>query len=273
MAKTILITGATDGLGLATAKRLAADGHHLLLHGRNSEKLRLAEGSLKGFSPKVTITCYQADLSDPKQVLAFITAVESRHDALDVIINNAGVFTVPASHSTQQNSTVTPDGIDLRVAVNTLAPYLITKGLWRRLRPNGRIVNVASAAQAPLNLAALRGELTLADHFNAYAQSKLALIMWTRHLAQIVNHTGGPQLFAINPGSYLATKMVKDGFNTDGRDINTGALILQEAAVGERFASANGEYFDNDQGGFAAPHAEARNVQRCAELVEILERL
>ena len=106
---------------------------------------------------------------------------------------------------------------------------------------------------------------------SAYSQSKLALIMWTRHLMQ--QHPQGPVLVAVNPGSLLATKMVKEGFGMAGNDINIGADILTRAAIGEEFATASGKYFDNDSGQFGAPHPDVLDPKKCAAVVQAIETL
>ena len=85
MSKTILITGATDGIGLETAKRLAAGGHTVLLHGRNAAKLEAAAAEAGG-----TTQTYNADLSRLADVAALTGQIRERHGALDVLINNAG---------------------------------------------------------------------------------------------------------------------------------------------------------------------------------------
>lgn len=87
MTKTILITGATDGIGLLTAKTLAADGHTVLLHGRSDEKLEAAAQEVGG-SPET----YRADLSDLDEVASLAQEIRARHERLDVLINNAGVL-------------------------------------------------------------------------------------------------------------------------------------------------------------------------------------
>jgi NAD(P)-dependent dehydrogenase (short-subunit alcohol dehydrogenase family) len=261
MPKTILLTGATDGIGLETAKRLNAQGHRVLLHGRNAAKLEAVRQALA--DPDATET-YLADLSDRKEVVALARAITQRHDALDVLINNAGVFRSEAS--------CTAEGVDLRFAVNTLAPYLLTRQLLPLLGPQARVINLSSAAQAPVDLDALAGRTRIADQFESYAQSKLALTMWTVAMAQSLADSG-PLLVAVNPGSLLATKMVKEGFGMSGKSLDTGADILLRAALADAFATASGRYFDNDSGQFAAPHADARDLHKCQEVVRVVEAM
>lgn len=262
MIKTILITGATDGIGLATAKLLASQGHHLVLHGRNAEKLRQTEKTLSKLATAGHITSYVADLSKISDVAALATAVTNQHKQLDVLINNAGVFKIAQA--------ISQDGLDARFAVNTIAPYLLTQRLLPLLGATGRVVNLSSAAQSPVDSKALAGSVMLPDDFTAYAQSKLALTMWSRHLAGSLNDSG-PAIIAVNPGSMLATKMVKEGFGSNGKDINTGADILIRAALSEEFASASGQYFDNDKGKFASPHPDALDQKKTQKIVDVIE--
>lgn len=97
MKKVILVTGATDGIGLVTAKSLAADGHTVLLHGRNGSKLDIAKAQLLYINPGADIETYQADLSVLGEVKALGQQILEKHRQLDVLINNAGVYVVPAN--------------------------------------------------------------------------------------------------------------------------------------------------------------------------------
>jgi len=257
MTKTILITGSTDGIGLLTAKTLAAEGHTVLLHGRDAGKLDAAASEVGG-----TIETFRADLSSLDEVEVLAKAVIGRHDRLDVLINNAGVY--------KTAQTRTPGGLDVRFVVNTIAPYLLTQRLLPIIPVEGRVVNLSSAAQAPVNIAAMRGQGTL-DHMSAYAQSKLAIAIWTREMAK--DHPDGPVIVAVNPGSLLASKMVKEGFGVAGNDLRIGADILRRAALSDEFAEASGRYFDNDSKRFAPIEGGARGLSGAADLMAALRDL
>ena len=261
MQKNILITGSTDGLGLETARMLVAAGHHVLLHGRNREKLQNVAETLDGLSGDGRVEQYVANLSSLSDVVALVRAVTERHDTLDVLINNAGVFGA--------SDTVTADGLDIRFAVNTIAPWLLTQRLLPLLGASGRVINLSSAAQSPVDPAALRGEKRLSDQA-AYAQSKLALTMWSRALALSAD---GAVVVAVNPGSMLGSKMVKEAFGVEGADIGIGAEILVRAALSDEFESASGKYFDNDAGRFASPHPDALDARKSDEVVRIIESI
>lgn len=257
MTKTILITGATDGIGLLTAKTLTAEGHNVLLHGRSADKLEAAAREVGG-NPET----YRADLSLLEDVNALVADVRSKHDTLDVLINNAGVLKVP--------NTQTDSGLDVRFMVNTIAPWALTVGLLPIIPKDGRVVSLSSAAQAPVNIKAMRSEQQL-GHNEAYAQSKLALTIWSQELAR--EHPDGPVFVSVNPGSLLATKMVKESYRMAGNDLRIGADILRRAAVSEEFANASGQYYDNDAGRIARPHPAAADRAHVAQLMAAIREL
>ena len=264
MGKIILLTGATDGIGLETAKILVSQGHHALLHGRNAAKLAEVKSALEALPGGGTVETYLADLSNVADVKALAKTVAERHAKLDVLINNAGIFRTP--------NPITEDGLDVRFVVNTLAPYLLTQRLLPLMGPSGRVVNLSSAAQAPVDNDALAGRVRVLEDFEAYAQSKLAITMWSRAMALSLG-VGGPVIVAVNPGSLLGTKMVKEGFGMAGKDIRIGADIICRAALSEEFKDASGQYFDNDSGQFAAPHPDAIDSWKCEEIVRSIEAI
>lgn len=257
MSKTILVTGATDGIGLETVKKLCHGGHKVILHGRSQTKLDYALSLLPDHSQVDTV---RADLSDLSSVHEMAKIVSNNHSTLDVLINNAGVLKISPARSS--------DGIDLRFLVNTIAPYLLTKLLLPQLSHSSRVVNIASAAQAPVNLDMLvnsRGEL---EQMQAYSQSKLAMIMWTNALAK----SPAKGLFvSVNPGSLLASKMVKEGFGIAGNDLSIGADILVGAALSEEFEGKSGCYYDNDKQKFAKPHPDGLDQAKIAEFMNWME--
>ena len=257
MSKTILITGSTDGIGKLTAKKLAALGHKILLHGRSPDKLESAANDIGGDT-----VSYVADLSRLSNVDALATKISQKHSQLDVLINNAGVL--------KTSQTTTPEGLDVRFVVNTLAPYVLSRKLLSIIPKTGRIVNLSSAAQATVDLDAMSGEQKLGD-MEAYSQSKLAITIWSQELA--VELKGGPIVVAVNPGSLLASKMVKQGFGVAGNDLSIGADILCKAALDDSFADASGKYFDNDKGCFAAPNAAAQNSDHVRGVMQAIENL
>lgn len=263
MPKTILLTGATDGIGLVTAKMLAAQGHTLLIHGRSEDKLTRTQTALEKLNPSANIKTYQADLTDLGAVEQLAQQLLAHHDHIDVLINNAGVL------SSEQ--TITPSGLDIRFVVNTLAPYVLTQRLMPTLDNHSRVLNLSSAAQSPVDLEAMAGKHALPD-MAAYAQSKLAITIWNNYMAHKLGKSG-PIFIAINPGSLLDTKMVQEAFGRTNGGADIGAKLLVRAALDDEFSSASGKYFDNDAKRFNDPHPDALDTTKNKLLVARIKQL
>lgn len=254
-----MITGSTDGIGFEVAKRLVAQGSRVLLHGRNPDKL---QKTFLELSKLGEVESYLADLSSLKEVKKLAKDIIEKHSSLDVLINNAGVLQAPDA--------TTIDGYDIRFMVNTIAPYILTKEFLSLLGGHGRVVNLSSAAQSPVDLDALKGMVRKMDAMSAYSQSKLAITMWSHAMAV---SSDGPMIVSVNPGSLLGTKMVKEGFGIMGNDLSIGADILVRAALSDDFSNVSGKYFDNDSGCFANPHSDALDIQKCQDIVKAIEMI
>lgn len=263
MHKTIFITGSTDGIGLATAKALLNLGHRVLIHGRNQTKLETLQVQLAKQFGQDQVQAWAADLSALDEVRSLAQRIAESGVRIDVLINNAGVFKV--------QPTQTDSGMDVRFVVNTIAPWLLTRLLLPALATDARVINLSSAAQAPVNLAALRGEVPVSDDFSAYAQSKLALTMWSMEPARL-GLTDEQSMVAVNPGSLLGSKMVREGFGTQGHDIGIGVRILSKLAL-EPDAVQSACYFDNDAGHYADPHVSALDGVTRVAVFEAVARI
>ncbi len=182
--KTVLVTGANQGIGKATAIALAAKGAHVVLVARNADKGRaaLAEVKAAGSGGAELIV---ADLSSQEQVRRAAAELKSNHSRLDVLVNNAGVF-VPERHTTV-------DGLEESFALNHLGYFLLTRELLDVLQasPEARIVNVSSEAHrsARMRWDDLQFERTPYRGFKAYGQSKLANVLFTYELARRLEGT------------------------------------------------------------------------------------
>lgn len=258
--KTILITGATDGIGLETAKLFAKDGHKLLIHGRNSKKLEDVKNELLKINSN--IKTFVADLSVLKNTKNFAEEILATTDKIDVIINNAGVYVL--------DETTTSDGLDARFSVNTISPYLLTKMLLPILSNKGRIVNLSSAAQIDVDFEAMKTGKKL-SHDMAYAQSKIAITMWGTELAEELGNKA--IVVSVNPKSFLGSKMVKIAYGKDGYDLAIGANILYLASLSDEFADKTGAYYDNDYEKFANPHPFALDKQNRVTLIKIIDEI
>lgn len=255
--KTILITGSTDGIGKLAAIKLAKEGHELLLHGRNSKKLESTIAEVKEVSNNEKVSGLISDFSDLKSINLLIENLTTTVPKIDIIINNAGVF--------KSNEQSNKEGIDLRFMVNYIAPYVLTNGILTLLEKSEspRIINLSSAAQASVSLKALIGNDSLSMQ-ESYAQSKLALTMWSFAFAK--DH---PEIttIAVNPGSLLNTKMVQEAYGKFWSSADKGANILHELSTSTKYNHSNGKYYDNDQGRFNNAHADAYDQEKIAHLL------
>lgn len=258
MKKTILITGSTDGIGKLAASKLASQGHRLYLHGRNRNKLDAVIAELKKDSGSDHIEGFVADFSDLNAVKNMSDEINVKIKHIDVLINNAGVFKSPLPLST--------DGIDIRIVVNYYAPYLLTHSITDKLRvaPEPRIINLSSAAQSKISMELLDGNISVSDQ-EAYAQSKLAILMWSFHLS---NQEPNISVVALNPGSLLDTNMVREAYGRFWSSADKGADIICDLAVAKYAKEIDGKYFDNDRGEFGPAHPDAYRTEIVNALIE-----
>ena len=239
-----LVTGATDGIGLGTATRLAGLGATVLLHGRDSRRLAAAQDTIARETEGAKLEIYRADFAVLDEVRALAEAVAAQHQTLDVLINNAGIG---RGGPDAQERELSADGHELRFQVNHLAPFLLTHLLLPRLERAGaaRIVNVASAAQTPIDF----DDVMLTRDYSgrrAYAQSKLAMVMATFELAARLDDKM-VTVNALHPGSLLDTKMVREGFGAAQGPVETGIVSETYLATSPELDSVTGEYFDRTQ--------------------------
>lgn len=261
MNKAIFITGSTDGIGKLAAIKLAKGGHKIYLHGRNPEKLASVIEEVKAESNNENIAGYIADLSDLSAVHKMSDKITNELPVIDILINNAGVF--------KSNNPITKDGLDIRFVVNHLAPVLLTNQLLPLIKKSteARIINLSSAAQSSININALNGSLPLSDQ-EAYAQSKLAILMWSFYLAKIEPTVS---VIALNPGSLLNTKMVQEAYGKFWSTADKGADIIYDMAISHE--GITGKYFDNDQGGFNQAHRDAYENTKIEQLMDHTNKL
>ena len=263
MMKTIMITGSTDGIGKLAAVKLAKKGHHLILHGRNSEKLSKVIQEIKTASDNQNIKGYVADFSKLEEVKSMASKIIRDQVVIDVLVNNAGIF--------KTSNTISENGIDVRMVVNYLAPFELTRFLIPLLLKGTkpRIINLSSAAQASLSDSSLSKNSQLSHH-EAYAQSKLAILLWSFYLAK-----QEPKIvtIALNPGSLLNTNMVKEAYGKFWSSTDKGADIIIDIATNSKYESNSGEYFDNDNGHFGRAHSDAYDSQIIESLIAVTKKI
>lgn len=261
--KNILITGSTDGIGKLVAIQLAKEGHAVYVHGRNGQKLADTLATIREVSNNKQVKGYQADFSDLTAVREMANQLKKDLPHLDILINNAGIFTSPVSTN--------KDGMDIRLVVNYLAPYLLTQELLPLLQKHQgeRIINLGSAAQSPVIVEAFTDKRPLTAQA-AYAQSKLALTMWSFYFAKQLQDT---QVIVVNPGSLLNTKMAQQAYGQHWSPANKGADILYDLALSDDYKGITGKYYDNDKGAFASAHPDAYDEKKITKLLTITNSL
>jgi NAD(P)-dependent dehydrogenase (short-subunit alcohol dehydrogenase family) len=189
--QTILVTGSTDGLGRRLAEELVKRGAHVLVHGRDPEKVERVTGEIGAERGLV------ADLGS----LDDVRALAGQVDALDTLVNNAGIIAPERRESA--------DGHELTFAVNYLSHFLLTTLLLPKLREPGRIVNVSSIGQQSLDFDDLMFERGW-EGYSAYAKSKLAQILFTNELAERLADRD-VTVNAVHPATMMDTNMVLRG--------------------------------------------------------------
>jgi NAD(P)-dependent dehydrogenase (short-subunit alcohol dehydrogenase family) len=268
---TILVTGATDGLGKRVAFELAAGGATVLLHGRSRKRLEATLEEAREGTGSEKLGFYLADLSSLGEVRTLAERVLTEQDRLDVLVNNAGVIVGERRES--------EDGYELTFAVNYLAHFLLTHLLLPLLRDSApaRVVNVASAGQSPIDFDDVMLERGYGG-MKAYTQSKLAQVIFTFELAERLG-ASGVTVNALHPASLMDTKMVLETFGRSMSTVEEGAEATVRLAASPELEGVTGRYFDGTREGRAERQAydeEARkrlwvlSEELCGRLLEPL---
>jgi NAD(P)-dependent dehydrogenase (short-subunit alcohol dehydrogenase family) len=246
---TILLTGATSGLGRHLAFELVRSGHVVLAHGRDPGR---TERLVEELRTEGDAEAFVADLASLAEVRELGAQVADARPDLDVLINNAGV----GAGAPGSGREVSTDGHELRLAVNYLAPVTLTRALLPVLRANApaRIVNVGSVGQDPVDFGDIEFRRGY-DGFTAYRRAKFALASHTFTLAEELAGTG-VAVNVLHPATFMDTAMVREGGVTPWNTVADGApgvlaLATQEVGTGGYFdgtspARAHEKTYDKD---------------------------
>src|ERR1700757_1078274 len=223
--RTAVITGANTGLGYETAAALAAKGAHVVLAVRNLDKGKSAPDRIVAATPGASVAVQELDLSSLESVRAAADELRSRHDAIDLLINNAGVMFAPKATTT--------DGFELQFGTNHLGHFALTGRLLDRLLPvsGSRVVTVSSTGHRA-------GRIRFDDlqwdrrysRIGAYGQSKLANLLFTHELQRRLTGTH-PIAAAAHPGA-SSTELSRNTPVWMRAVIGPFELIAQTAAMG-----------------------------------------
>lgn len=236
--RVILVTGSTDGLGREVALRAARTGAHVIIHGRNEERGREVVREIEEEGAG-SAAFYSADFGSFEEVRGLAEAIRRDYERLDVLVNNAGIW-IGGPSSTDR--LVSDDGHELHFQVNYLSHFLLTELLKPLLVESApsRIVNVASAAQTPLEFDDLDLERGYTGS-RAYGQSKLAQILMTVDLANELEDDG-VMVTTLHPATLMDTNLVREAGIQVRSTVDEGAEAVMHLVTGDDLIS--GQYYN-----------------------------
>ena len=232
---TLCITGSTDGIGLAAAKRFATAGHRVIVHGRDPFRISNAVSEIVRSTGTEPLGAIEADFTDLDAVHAMGRELCKRWYSIDLLVNNAAVY-MPVR-------TLVPEGYETTFCVNYLAHVLLTNVVRPVLLTNGgSVLNVSSVDHhsAVFDPSNMQGERSWSG-YDAYAQSKLFNIMFTLDSASGDNPLRSNSL---DPG-VIATKLLHAGWSLGGDDVSQGGEEVYGTVMEIARGGCNGEYFEN----------------------------
>lgn len=253
MVKTILITGATDGIGKHLAKKLASEGHHVILHGRNPQKLELALQEVRAVSLRCRVSNYLADFSKLDDVYRFVGEIKRDFQSIDVLFNNAGLYAGKERKASAEN-------VELTFMLSVLVPYILTTELSPLLEKaaDGRVINTSSYMHHFAKIKDL--DFGFETNYNpglAYNNSKLYTIWITRYLARdfflrgsnITINSYHPGLISTNLGSDSSDEKTKKSLfgrlmKSLSKNLDEGIETGYYLTLSEEVRGLTGYYFD-----------------------------
>ena len=253
MVKTILITGATDGIGKHLAKKLASQGHHIILHGRNPQKLELALQEVRAVSLRGRMSSCLADFSELDDVYRFVEEIKREFQSIDVLFNNVGLYAGKERKANAEN-------VELTFMLSVLVPYILTTKLGPLLEKasDGRVINTSSYMQHFAKVKDL--DFGFEVDYNpslAYNNSKLYTIWMTRYLARdfflkgssITVNSYHPGLISTNLGSDSSDEKTKKSLfgrlmKSFSKNLDEGIETGYYLTLSEEITGLTGYYFN-----------------------------
>lgn len=253
MVKTILITDATDGIGKHLAKKLASEGHQVILHGRNHQKLELALQEVRAVSLRGRVFSYLADFSKLEDVYRFVEEIKRDFQRVDVLFNNAGLYAGKERKASAEN-------VELTFMLSVLVPYMLTTELSPLLEKaaDGRVINTSSYMHHFAKVKDL--DFGFEKEYNpglAYNNSKLYTIWMTRYLARdfflkssnITINAYHPGLISTNLGNNSSDEKTKKSLfgrlmKSLSKDLDQGIETGYYLTLSEEVRGLTGYYFD-----------------------------
>lgn len=285
MVKTILITGSTDGIGKHLAKKLASEGHHVIIHGRNPQKLDMAVKEARAVSLSGRVSSYLADFSKLEDVYQFVAAIKRDFQTLDVLFNNAGIY---GGKERQANT----ENVELTFMLSVLVPYILTTELSPLLEKaiNGRVINTSSYMHHFAKVKDL--DFGFEKEYSpslAYNNSKLYTIWMIRYLARkfflngssITVNSYHPGLIATNLVNNSDTKPTKKSvlghtMKPIPKDLDEGIKTGYYLSLSEEISGLTGYYFDDkkvkavSEKGYTFEKAQ-KLMNYCQEKIELFK--
>ena len=236
--KTALITGSTSGLGEVVARRLGKMGAIVIVHGLDEARGRAIAAEITAAGPG-RASFEPGDLSSLEEVRKLATRIRAQHPQLHLLVNNAGILGKTGDPRRESR-----DGYELTFAINYLAHFLLTRELLPQLEAGApsRVVNVASGAQTPMHFDDIMLKRDYASG-TAYAQSKLAQVMFTMSLAEALD-PAKVTVTTLHPATMMNTPMVIGNGMQPRSSVEEGADAVMQLAVGRALTGRTGVFFN-----------------------------
>ncbi|XP_063590817.1 retinol dehydrogenase 13-like [Penaeus indicus] len=276
--KTVIVTGANTGIGKETATEMARRGARVIMACRDMEKCKEARKEVALATFNKSLYCQECDLASQESIRKFAERIQKKEDQVNILINNAGVMRCKKSF--------TEEGIELQLGTNHMGHFLLTNLLLDKLKASApsRIINVSSVAhmRGSIKFDDLNSEKNY-DEGDAYAQSKLANILFTQELAERLQGTG-VTCNAVHPGivlteigrhmsihkSWIAAMFLKPLLWLFLKTPRQGAQTTIYAALSSDLEGVSGKYFSNQKE--ATVSEAAKDKEAAKRLWAISER-